>query len=108
VRPHLGVAAPRWARLATAFAWSVPGWAWTLPTSVLRPSYKELLGFFFSSPLRIPKIRVLHCAFFLSFVHFYLFPSIDLQNTFSRNTSGTRSVIYAYVSKFVYFFYFGL
>jgi hypothetical protein len=83
--------------LATAFAWSVPGWAWTLPMSVLRPGCKELLGFFFSSPLRIPQICVLHCAFFLYFVHFYLFPSIDMQNTFSHNTSGTRSIIYACV-----------
>jgi hypothetical protein len=58
--------------------------------------------------LRISGIHVLLCAFSSVFVHFHLFPEFVLQNMFSQNTSGTRLIIYAYVSKFVYFSYFGL
>ena len=45
--------------------------------------------------------------FLLYFVHFHLFLGIDLQNILSQNTSGTWSIVNAYVSKFVYFSHFG-
>jgi hypothetical protein len=64
-----------------------------------------LLHFF---PLHISKNVFFALCFLLCFVHFHLFSGICLQNMFSRNTSGTRLTIYAYVSKFVYFSYFGL
>jgi hypothetical protein len=57
------------------------------------------VGFSSHPPLRIPEIRVLYCPFSSLFVHFHLFSSIDLQNMFSRNTSGTRLKVYAYVLK---------
>jgi hypothetical protein len=48
-------------------------------------------------------------ALFLLFLYlFHLISDVDLQNIFSRNTSGTRSIVYAYVSKFAYFSYIGL
>ena len=45
VRPHPGCAKPWWAHLTTAFAWSVPGWAWTLPPLVLGPGCCVKVGF---------------------------------------------------------------
>ena len=50
---------------------------------------------------------VLVMRFLVSCVYFHLFPLINLQNIFSRNTSGTWLIAYAYVLKCAHFSLFG-
>jgi hypothetical protein len=84
---------------------------------VSRPKCFVKVGFYISLLCVVMKMCFLLCAFSSIFVYFHLIPVIVLQNTFSIpvivlqntfswNTSGTRLVIYAYVSKFAYFSYF--
>jgi hypothetical protein len=79
--------------------------------SVLRSRYLCRWAF-----LHLPCLHISESAFSALCFPFYFcaFPldsseaMIVLQNTFSHNTSGTRLIIYVYVSKFVYFSCFGL
>jgi hypothetical protein len=65
-------------------------------------------GLLHSSPLRISKICVLLCAFCLVLCIFHLFSETCPEKHIFLNTSWTRSIVYAYVSKFAYFSDFGL
>jgi hypothetical protein len=65
-------------------------------------------GLILSSPLRISKICVLLCAFCLVLCIFHLFSETCPEKRIFLNTSWTRSIVYAYVSKFAYFSDFGL
>jgi hypothetical protein len=101
VRPH-----PSWP------AWPPPyqvGWWLGLGSSCggAWPRLSREVGLLHFSLCVFLKICFLLCAFFFILCIFHLFPGIDLQNILSQNTSGTWSIVNAYVSKFVYFSHFG-
>jgi len=91
------VAAPWLARLATVFARWAGGNAWAPLAVVLGLGCHVKLGFSILY-LRISKNTFLLSAFFFILCIFHLFFGIDLQNILSRNTSGTWSIVNAYVS----------
>ena len=82
-----GAPKPWWAHLTTAFAWSVPGWAWTLPPLVLGPGCCVKVGFSIS--------HVAHFCFTLSILRLLLgFPLVfkcSPTKHVSSNISGTIS-----------------
>jgi hypothetical protein len=85
-----GVLTTWWACLVTAFAWSVPGWAWTLPLVVLGPDCCMKVGFSIS--------LVAHFCFMLCLV-FHLYLNVCSAKHVFSNTSGTMSLVKEYVSK---------
>jgi hypothetical protein len=64
-----GARAPWWARLTTTFTWSVPGWAWTLSTSV--PGLELAFGSAFAWLLCAFLDYVFLCCAFLTFSHVF-------------------------------------
>ena len=72
--------APWWAYLVTAFAWSVPGWAWTLSTVVFYPGklcrWASLLISFAHFYFMLSSLRLL-----LGFVYFPLVFEYDSRKT---------------------------
>ena len=97
-----GAAAPCWAFLTTTFARSVPGWAWTPSTVVFYLGklcrWASFSFFGIESTLRF---RV--CAFCYVF---HLYSNICPAKHVFSNTSGTRSIVKAYVSKVCLFLLF--
>ena len=107
-----GAAAPWLARLATAFARWAGGWAQAPPTPVFCPGKLcrwaslciSFAHFFITlSALRIFALRFLNCAFCLVF---HLYSNICPTKHDSSNTSGTMSIVKAYVLKFCLFLLF--
>ena len=94
--------APWWAHLTTVFVWPVPGWAWAPSTSVLGPdsSLEWAFAWFFVVEFAL---RFLDCTF--CFV-FHLYSNVCPAKHISSNTSGTISILKAYVSKVCLFLLF--